>query len=180
MFNYQYANLIKTRIVESLKTLFWTLGKVVHRLCAPLKLKTGWHYRGYVLLKKSLRVIILLHRWNFIQFLYISLNTNTVADWRKQKHWWTPIVDHIFLFYFSKSKHEVVDLQSVSACQSTSYLDGGNHVEGRKKPIIPLCRLNRVILKTVSQCPLAASCVRWEAVNVSVIGQAVYFGKSPL
>lgn len=54
------------------------------------------------------------------------------------------------------------------------------HVEGREKPIIPLCRLNRVILKTVSQCPLAAWCVRWEAVNVSVIGQAVYFGKSPL
>lgn len=83
-------------------------------------------------------------------------------------------------FYFSKKKHEVVDLQSVSACQSTSYLVGGNHVEGRKKPIIPLCSLNRVILKTVSQCPLAAWCVRWEAVNVSVIGQAVYFGKSPL
>lgn len=54
------------------------------------------------------------------------------------------------------------------------------HVEGREKPIIPLCRLNRVILKTVIQCPLAAWCVRWEAVNVSVIGQAVYFGKSPL
>lgn len=54
------------------------------------------------------------------------------------------------------------------------------HVEGREKPIIPLFRLNRVILKTVIQCPLAAWCVRWEAVNVSVIGQAVYFGKSPL
>lgn len=54
------------------------------------------------------------------------------------------------------------------------------HVEGREKPIIPLCCLNRVILKTVIQCPLAAWCVRWEAVNVSVIGQAVYFGKSPL
>lgn len=159
-----------------LNTSCWNLEKVVYKLYAPLKLQPRWHYRRYVL-QKSLRFITFLHRWNFIQFLYISLNTNTVADWKKK----TDTYSRSYIpFYFSKKKHEVVDLQSVSACQSTSYLVGGNHVEGRKKPIIPLCSLNRVILKTVSQCPLAAWCVRWEAVNVSVIGQAVYFGKSPL